>query len=154
MGRRDSASRPLEALEPVDPEVARFFLALGAVGEPTRAAELAGVEPDRARGWLAGIERPAWMIRRGEAARHLFQLAGEALAQVRRALRGDEDRPAVPLRELVSLAERFFAAAVKLDSSVGADGQEPFYFDLDGWTAEACPVDDPQAAREAVDDHA
>jgi hypothetical protein len=152
MGQRDGEHSLPAQSGTVDPEQARFFLALGAVGEPLRAAELAGVSPDRARAWLVGVERPAWMQRRSEAARQLFQLAGEALAQVRRALRGevDPEAPGPPLRELVSVAERFFSAALKLDSSVGADGQARFYFELDGWTADTCPVGGAGAAPDPV----
>lgn len=131
--------------------MARFFLALGAVGEVGRAAELAAVDPDRALAWVEGIERPVWLTRRSEAARRLFQIADEALEGVRRQLRGEvADESSPPLRELVNVAERFYSAALKLDNRVGADGPTQFEVDLDGWASQEDPVDDPSTSRRAA----
>jgi hypothetical protein len=134
-----------------DREMALFFLALGAVGEVTRAAELAGVAPERAWRWCDGLERPAWLTRRSEAANRLFAMACEALRQTGRLLRGEVDadgEPAVKvgLRELVMVAERFFGAALKLDREVGTDGEQELEIDLGRWAEAADSVGRPATA--------
>ncbi|MBI5832244.1 MAG: hypothetical protein HZB16_08050 [Armatimonadetes bacterium] len=135
-------SRPRRGREAFDPSVARFFLALGAVGEVSRAAQLAGVDEDTAWGWLDQIPRPAWLTRRAEAATRMFDLACEALAQTQRVLRGETDECGEPtvkvgLRELVMVAERFFAAALKLDREVGTDADPELSIDLGAWAQAA-----------------
>ncbi len=115
---------------------ARFYLALGAVGYLRPAAELAGVSLEQARAWVEGLERPAWTTRRSEAALRLFAVATEALELARQALRGEAaERPG--LRELVMVAERFYAAALRLDKDVAADGDGAWELDLGGWSAAA-----------------
>ena len=125
-----------------DPALARFFLALGAVGEVSRAAQLAGVDDEAAWAWLDQVPRPAWLTRRTEAATRMFDLACEALAQTQRVLRGETDESGEPtvkvgLRELVMVAERFFAAALKLDREVGTDADPELSLDLGAWAQAA-----------------
>ncbi len=135
--------------ERLDADAARFFLALGAVGYLAPAAELAGVDLADARRLAAGLPRPTWTARRREAAAQLFAVATEALAQVTARLRGgasggettDADTGSVAgsglsLRELVLVAEHFYAAALRLDKDVAADGHQDLGLDLDGWSSE------------------
>ena len=138
-----------------DPAVARFFLALGAVGEVGRAAQLAGVDEAVAWGWLDEMPRPAWLTRRAEAATRMFDLACEALAQTQRVLRGEVDDSGEPtvkvgLRELVMVAERFFAAALKLDREVGTDADPELSIDLGAWAQAADRVGRTPASSGAV----
>lgn len=129
--------------ERLDADAARFFLALGAVGYLAPAAELAGVDLAVARRLAAGLPRPTWTARRREAAAQLFAVATEALAQVTARLRGgasggettDSDA-GLSVRELVLVAERFYAAALRLDKDVAADGHQDLGLDLDGWSSE------------------
>jgi len=125
-----------------DPALARFFLAMGAVGEVSRAAQLAGVAESTAWAWLDQVPRPTWLTRRTEAATRMFDLACEALAQTQRVLRGEVDEAGEPtvkvgLRELVMVAERFFAAALKLDREVGTDADPELSIDLGAWAQAA-----------------
>ncbi len=117
---------------PVDPEVARFFMALGAVGYIRPAAELAGVDLARAWEWVEGVERPNWATRRAEAAIRLFTVATEALDRARRLLTADEGAAdgGPGLRDLVMVAERFYTAALRLDKDVAADEARVWELDL------------------------
>lgn len=140
---------------PLDAELARFFLALGAVGEVTRAAQLAGVSAERAWGWCDQLPRPGWLTRRAEAAQRLFAMACEALAQTGRLLRGETEVDGSPvvqvsLRELVMVAERFFAAALKLDREVGTDVEPELQIDLGQWAEAADSVGRSAAASGAA----
>jgi hypothetical protein len=129
--------------EGFDAELACFFLALGAVGDPTRAAELAGVSEERGWAWCDRLARPDWLTRRAEAAARLFDMACLALTETGRVLRGegrDEAASAVSLRELVMVAERFFAAALRLDREVGSDAQGELGVDLGRWAEVADSV--------------
>jgi hypothetical protein len=140
--------------EVVEPDLARFFLALGAVGDVTRAAKVAGVSAERAWGWCDQLPRPPWLTRRSEAANRLFDMACEALRQTGRVLGGETDgrgTSAVSLRELVMVAERFFAAALKLDREVGSDAERELEIDLGRWAEAQDSVGRPAAAPGAVD---
>lgn len=124
----------------VDVEQARFFIALGAVGFVRPAAELAGVDIRRAEMWAEAVPRPDWLARRQQAATHLFCVATEALEGARKLLREAEGaaadepaRQAVGLRELVMVAERFYAAALKLDKDVAAHDDSDAALDLGLW---------------------
>ena len=143
-GRRTGGTRK------VDPEVARFFMALGAVGYIRPAAELAGVDLERAWEWVAGIERPSWTTRRAEAAIRLFTVATEALDRTRRLLTGSEvdDDGGPGLRDLVMVAERFYTAALKLDKDVAADGARDWELELATGTAGQAS---PSSAAEPAD---
>lgn len=130
---------------------ARFFMALGAVGYVVRAAELAEVDVAAARRWVEGVERPVWTTRRSEAAAQLFAVATEALARARGLLRGELEAAPVGLREAVMVAERFFAAALKLDKDVAADGEGSLALELDGWASTpAEPAGHPAPASGAT----
>ncbi|MCC7494864.1 MAG: hypothetical protein IT204_21115 [Fimbriimonadaceae bacterium] len=118
-------------------EQARFYLALGAVGYVQPAAELAEVTLSEAWAWALAVERPSWANRRGEAAMRLFGLATSAAELVRVLLHSPEAVPGPRLRELVHVAERFYAAALRLDKDVASDGQAAWQLDLDGWAAGA-----------------
>lgn len=122
----------------VNPEQARFFMALGAVGYVKPAAELAEVELDQAWDWVEGLPRPAWTARRNEAAVRLFAIASTAVDQILRLLTeppGDTTGQ-VPLRDLVLIAERFFTAALRLDKDVAGD-DDTLRLDLEQWSSPA-----------------
>lgn len=127
----------------LDPDAARFLLALGQTGEVRRAARLAEVDEARAWAWAAAVPRPPWLTRRSEAAARLFATACVALERTRATLDGapTEDQPT--LRELVMVAERFFAAALRLDREVAADADTDTPLDLGDWAQIADSLDRP-----------
>lgn len=142
----------------VDPEQARFFIALGAVGFVRPAAELANVDIRRAELWAEAVPRPDWLARRQQAATHLFCVATEALEGARKLLREaegadleDPARKAVGLRELVMVAERFYAAALKLDKDVASHDDSGAALDLGLWRSTSGEAESAAAASGAGD---
>lgn len=124
-GSTRQRSRADAAATGFDPDLARFFLALGMTGEPASAATLAGLEPERANAVLAEFERPAWLTPRAATARRLFETGTEALNKLRERVGvhdGSADGDDLSLRDLLSVVERCFATAFRLDDQVaGAD---------------------------------
>lgn len=112
-------SRAEAAPREFDPVVARFFMALGMTGDPASAADLAGLEPALADALLTGFERPDWLTPRTAVARSLFDTGNEALKKLKARLDVDPgDGERLPLRDLLAVVERCFAAAFRLDDQV------------------------------------
>ena len=128
--------------EASDERRTRFLLALGAVGYVDAAAEMAGVELPTAWAWATAVERPPWVSRRREAARVLFTVGVEALVKVLGRLRSapeagetaKEGTSGGGLRELMMVAERCLALALRLDKDVAADDDGQVQPALDTWS--------------------
>lgn len=81
------------------------------------AVQMAGVDPQRADAWLEGVDRPAWLTARAQAARISFETANLAVEELRSRLAGETDPP-IPLRDLLSIADHLYATALRLDRDV------------------------------------
>jgi hypothetical protein len=104
------------------------------------------------------VPRPDWLARRQQAATHLFCVATEALEGARKLLRDaegadldDPARKAVGLRELVMVAERFYAAALKLDKDVASHDDSDAALDLGLWRSTSGEAESAESASGAGD---